>query len=593
MKRRIILLLLVATLVFSFAPAKADYSASIVYLQSQNQNSWITQALAANGYSNPDISYIDAGTADLMTAAKNILALAAVASQDSDAIVALANTVENNFNNGQLGSPELLNDDSWGLMALAAADRRSNIGEIKNFILSQQNSDGGWSWSVEINDSDSNDTAAAIMALLDAGLAPTSAPLQASLVYLQDLQNDDGGFPYQAGSQSDGASTAWVVAALNKANISPLTWQKNSADPVVFLNSLLQPNGSFLWLPSDSNGSAMVTAYALVALSGKYYPLNYLSLSEESNTPLPLGQKIRIEGPDNSLCLTQGLSAVTVLDILAAAAQICGYTYQIENSDYGPYVSSIGGIDSQGSSGWQYFVNWQAGTVSADNYQLAADDEVLWAYGGYPFYPSRLTADKLQVEAGEIITVLTQYFDGSVWQSLVGVDIKAGSLNYQSDSAGQAEIAFASDGVYPLFVAGSDNYVRSEKLFASVGEGVSQSVDLLAYIEASDPGPQEGTVAFSLSQSSINFGSLRPGQSAESIVIVNNLGSLDIHLESSILGEDIFAENVRLDNQLWPAWQANLATAASNAVNVRLAVPSGFSLSGSKSGQLIFWATAR
>ncbi|PLX25697.1 hypothetical protein C0580_01820 [Candidatus Parcubacteria bacterium] len=91
--KKFLFLILATLLAISPDLIKADNSASISYLQSQNQNAWITQALSATGVSNPDISYIDDSTDDLMTAAKNLLALSAVSSDDNQSLESLVATI--------------------------------------------------------------------------------------------------------------------------------------------------------------------------------------------------------------------------------------------------------------------------------------------------------------------------------------------------------------------------------------------------------------------------------------------------------------------------------------------------------------------
>ena len=72
------------------------------------------------------------------------------------------------FADNQFGSPTLLNDDFWSILALASVNQK-NINEVsaaKDFILANQNPDGGFSYAVG-GESDTNDTAAAVMALVE------------------------------------------------------------------------------------------------------------------------------------------------------------------------------------------------------------------------------------------------------------------------------------------------------------------------------------------------------------------------------------------------------------------------------------------
>lgn len=585
--KKLLFLILAMFLAVSPDLIKADNSASISYLQAQNQNAWITQALVAAGVNNPDVSYVDSSTNDLMTAVKNLLALSAVSSDDNQRLEDLVATVEQNFVDGQYGSVELLNDDFWALISLASVGY-SDFASSRDFILQYQNEDGGWSWSTT-GESDSNDTAAAIMALLETGLDSNSTEISLALDYLQTTQNEDGGFGYDVESNSDGASTAWVIAALNKAGVDAATWQAGEDNPASFLQSLEQDDGSYLWLPSDENGSAMVTSYALVALSDNYYPVNYIELEQDQSTNS--GIDLRIEGPDETLCLATSLVADNVLDLLAVGAEVCDYDYQIEDSAYGVYVSSIGGIAGQGTDGWQYFVNWQGGTQAAGEYQLSEGDEVLWAYGGWPFYASKLEVNNTNIDTNSVLSASVSYFDGDTWQAQAGAEVYVGGQVHQANESGQISITMQNDGVYPVWFDGSDEYARSNKEYVTVGSGVSQTVDLLVDVQ-NGSGPGDDIVAFSVSQSSINFGTLSAGQSAQTTVSLSNTGTADIYVEASVIGDLVFTENTTLDQSAWENYNVNIAQDRASSVNVGLTLPNPLNTSGQKTGQLIFWAIA-
>lgn len=586
MLKKTIFIIFILVLMIGSKTILANYDNSVVYLQSQNQNAWISQGLVANGVQNPDISYVDTSTTDLMTAIKNMLVLSAVNSTDYDSINSLLSVIDSQKSNGQLGSESLLNDDFWGLLALSAVNQTDN--DIKNFILAHQNQDGGWSWSAT-GQSDTNDTSAAIMALLDNGLSASSDQIVSALGYLASAQNDDGGFGYDLASDSDGASTAWVITALNKAGIEASSWQKGDTNPILFLQGLETADGSFLWLPSDEQGSAMVTAYSLVALNNKYYPINRINLPEDS--PQLTGHNLRIEGPDSTVCLATNLEANTVLDLLEIGSQACGFDYITQNTDYGLYVSSIDGIESSGMDGWQYWVDWQSGTVAVDEMELSENQNVLWAYGGFPFYPTKLELDSNQVEIDQSFTAIANYYDANNWLPLADANISVNGQSYTTDQNGQVVISINQSGLYPIYTNQADGFVRSNKVYIQVGDGISQTVDLTVNILSSGGGDEENQVAFSVSQSSVDFGDLRAGQSAETILTLTNTGNVEIYVEASILGDNIFINNTTLDNYVWEDFSTLLGTNSNFPVSIQLSLPNNLSSSGQKDGQLIFWAT--
>ena len=169
------------------------------------------------------------------------------------------------------------------------------IAGSKNHLLAEQNSDGGWGFTLS-SASDTNMTAATILALLTAGAAPSSGDIQDARTYLQNAQNSDGGFPYdpesQFGTQSDSSSTAWVVWALNALGINPSTWSQGSNTPLTYLDALQDSSGYFEFRSGSGEDafSAVTTAYAVIAMSGKFLPVKIFS-------SVPSGEKFefRIE----------------------------------------------------------------------------------------------------------------------------------------------------------------------------------------------------------------------------------------------------------------------------------------------------------
>ena len=283
----IILLLFIASPVWAL-----DLSSSINYLKSRQLDTWSIMALASAGQ---------------ITIAANIPALSTITPTEYEkAILALIAAGQNPTNwagrnfvkefldkyyqSSQLGDTSLLNDDFWGVVALSAVqkanlpDTRSNtaLADSKNYIIQNQKADGGWSFS-RLGQSDSNDTAAAILALIDAGLSPSDLAIQRALNFLKTLQKPDGGMAFSIEFSSDGDSDGWVIMALNKAGIDPASWRKN-ASLKDHLLSLKNSDGSFSW-KAGQPGGVTTTSHAVVALSGKSYPI--VSFFQPALVPAP------------------------------------------------------------------------------------------------------------------------------------------------------------------------------------------------------------------------------------------------------------------------------------------------------------------
>jgi hypothetical protein len=165
-----------------------------------------------------------------------------------------------------------VNSHVWALLALRAAGEPVTDAEIR-WLTRRQNADGGWSWAPGMA-SDSNDTAAAIQALVAAGQSPQSAPVQRAVDYLHTRQLGDGGFSY-AGSAGDANSAAWAAQALVAAGQSPVSsrWRKGHNDPLSFLRALQGADGAIRYSASQSTNPLLVTVQAIPALAGKPFPV--------------------------------------------------------------------------------------------------------------------------------------------------------------------------------------------------------------------------------------------------------------------------------------------------------------------------------
>jgi len=182
------------------------------------------------------------------------------------------------LNSGQYGDPAWLFDDFWPLIALRSATTPVDdpcVADPVSFIVTNQNTDGGWGWAVGAA-SDVDDTSAAIMALRASGMSYTSLVIQDGLNYIRSQQMPDGGFPSWGASNSD--SDSWGISALISSGEDPASWLSGGNSPVDHLKSLQNPDGSFNWQPGNPGfNKYMSTSYAIVALSERSYPTGYYS----------------------------------------------------------------------------------------------------------------------------------------------------------------------------------------------------------------------------------------------------------------------------------------------------------------------------
>lgn len=394
MKKKLLSISIVLSLlvsVFWIQPAHGDVNSAVTYLKTKTVSPWISMALVANGES-PNVDYLKtASGSNAVDYEAPILALAAAGKNpktfpDTDLVAALKIF----HTGGQIGSASILNDDIFGVLALLAAGEPASdsaVTDSKNFILNNQNANGGWSFAVG-GTSDTNMTSMAIMALLEAGVAKTDSHIVNAVSYLKSAQNGDGGFPYDPaspwGTGSDASSDAWVISAINKLGEDPdgSSWSKNGASPVDHLLSLQAGGGYFEYQEGtgEDSFSPVAASYAVIALTGKYYPVGIISVPAVPNV------NYKIEGSAGTVC-EGGANAPNSLDLVKVIASACGFTYEIVDTSFGPYLKKIGSDEAHDLAGWMYAVNFALPSIGAADYGLKNGDYVIWHFGDFGWQP--------------------------------------------------------------------------------------------------------------------------------------------------------------------------------------------------------------
>ncbi len=158
-----------------------------------------------------------------------------------------------------------LNSTIWGVLALRAVGRPAGAKTL-TYLLRSQASTGGWSWARGVA-ADSNDTAAAIQALVAGGVSRSSRSISRGLAYLRRLQNADGGFELSSGRGSDAQSTAWAIQASLAAGRKP------GKAALGYLSRLRRADGSYRYSAKYGTTPVWVTAQVLPAIAGHAFPL--------------------------------------------------------------------------------------------------------------------------------------------------------------------------------------------------------------------------------------------------------------------------------------------------------------------------------
>jgi len=583
-KYKLIIFALIGLLIlpiFPNHPIWAENTQSAVnYLKTQPPDPWITMALAAAGETDLDLNHLKTVIGNLATDyERTILALTAVGEDPRNfGNIDFVAQLKSFYQSNQIGSPNLLNDDFWGISALVSAGESISdqiIQDSKNFILTNQNANGGWSYAVG-GTSDTNDTAAAIMALLEVGTKPDDPAIVKAINYLKLNQNEDGGFSYQPGGESDSGSDSWIISAIYKLDQNPEDWQKDGENPVSHLKSLQRSDGSFKWITSEDKGYSILTAYSVIALTQNYYPINRL-------------HHLRIEGENNQICDAY-IKSKTALDIAENGSTVCGYTYFIEQTSWGPYLKKINDEEAHDLIGRLYFVNYELPMIGAADYILEPGDNVLWYFGEWGWKPTRLTLASQKVDLGNNLEAKVEYFEDSSWKLLAGATIYIDSQTFTTDNDGEADLVINNPGIYKVY-AEKSGYIRSNRLDLLVGEGISQNVGLR--VEIIQPAPPAPEIAFTIDKEQIDFGRLAPGAQVSDQLLITNTGNVRIYLEGIVSGGQIFRENITLDNLAWLDFSTIINTGSAKNVLVGLTIPSNWTDFGIKEGNLTFWAVSQ
>ncbi len=187
-----------------------------------------------------------------------------------------------------------INDTIFAIVALAPVqepEAQAAIQRAADWLIAEQDDDGGWSFEVKGRRTEADMTGAAIQALRAAGRPDTEAERD-GLRYLRDMQGSDGGFPEFPGEvESNVASTAWAVQGIWSAGQDPEApeWVKGRNDPLSYMASLQQPDGHIRWKASGDTNGVWMTAYVAPAFAGQAWPIppSPCSAKQQSAVPQP------------------------------------------------------------------------------------------------------------------------------------------------------------------------------------------------------------------------------------------------------------------------------------------------------------------
>jgi hypothetical protein len=615
-------------------PCDSEAAKALNYLRGQQAadgsisdfltSAWVVMAIAAAGEdpnswqvgSNPTIVDYLATNADSASNTNDysrmILAIAASGGDPADfGGVNFLSLLEAAYDGTQIGDASLLNDDYWGVLALVSAgvdpDSSSAIQDSVSFIISNQNPNGGWSWGVS-KESDADDTAAAIMALVATGELPSSAPIANGLAYLKSIQMDNGGF--ESWGSTNSATDSWSIDGIVAAGQNPIddAWKSDeNKDPVDDLLTFQNQNGSFNWTETTPSNLELMTAYAITALLGVPYPVAVLPPLEGVTVD------VRIEGQhstiwsgtvtvrDSTIVDDQGgqhyLTEPTAIGALDEASEAGDFTYVVKDAGFGLYIYSINDEEPAGLVGWMYRVDYYSPMVGAADFILnettppvVPHQEVLFAYSEWGQAPLKVEVDNVNPEVGESFTVtVTEYDDNTeTWSPTDNATVHA-DVSYTTGQDGTVTITINSDLTVDVY-AEKSGCIRSNHITVTVGTGSSQPGDSEAVGMTVEIIP---AISLSVSPSNIDFGNLGAGETSDpQTIVITNSGAWDLLISTTVTdsAQDLYVSGLKLDNVEWNAFSIPILRGEADQCDATLTVPETYSEIGLQSGTLIFWA---
>ena len=182
---------------------------------------------------------------------------------------------------------DAVNLTTFGILALRAA-AVTVPARTDEWLLAQQDHDGGFGFAQRGGASDVDDTGAALEALASLPGARAAAVRARAIAYVRRQQDHDGGFPSQPGEGSNAQSTAWAVQGLDAAGVNPAgVRHAGGPSPLAYLQSLIGRDGAVAYAAGQTQTPVWVTGEALMALAGKPLPLAPLPAPAAKPAPTP------------------------------------------------------------------------------------------------------------------------------------------------------------------------------------------------------------------------------------------------------------------------------------------------------------------
>ncbi len=160
---------------------------------------------------------------------------------------------------------------AWAILANKAARDGKVDATTINWLVAQQNGDGGWGYSPK-DESNVNDTGLALLALHALDYKPGSQEMSDGLDYLKAQQRGNGGYSkWPDDRHANADSTSWAIYGIRSAGANPSTILTDGHSPLGYLHSLQQSSGGVAPAVGDS-ASLGPTTRAVQSFTGALMP---------------------------------------------------------------------------------------------------------------------------------------------------------------------------------------------------------------------------------------------------------------------------------------------------------------------------------
>ena len=205
--------------------------------------------------------------------------------------------------------------------------------------------------------------------------------------------------------------------------------------------------------------------------------------------------------------------------------------------------------------------------------------------------PTKLTLSESTIPTGNSATVTVESYNGGTWTPLTSADVFFGASSAKTDNSGKVLLS-PGDGYYKV-AAGKTGFIRSNSELLKVGSPTAGNVNLSVTILPGQTGGNNDTIAFTVNPNAIDFGSLKPGSSSTKPLNIKNTGTKEITIETAMVGDSLFTDNMQVDGTTWKNFKASLSRDVVKTTNTTLTIPASLTGTGAKSATLTFWATAK